>query len=121
MIPILNALILLTGIIAITKVQYKKMMVTKLVEAYSGDVDKMIQDARKAKQGRKGFRYGCEATVLDAAELIEKCWAGLAPTAISNCWRHSTCLPNKIISELSSTTLDDDPRKSFSDFQMVLS
>ena len=108
MIPILNALILLTGIIAITKVQYKKMMVTKLVEAYSGDVDKMIQDARKTN-------------VLDAAELIEKCWTGLAPTAISNCWRHSTCLPNKIISELSSTTLDDDPRKSFSDFQMVLS
>jgi len=69
-------------------------MVTALVKAYSGDVEKLIEEAKKAKQGRKGLKVGCNAHVLDAAILVKKCWDTLAPSVIQNCWSHSKCLPS---------------------------
>lgn len=81
------------GIIAAFKTNYKREMITKLVEAYAQG-ENIQEEARNAKRGRKGLRYGCSATLLDAGNIVKMCWDSMLPSSIAGCWRHSNCLPH---------------------------
>ena len=81
------------GVIASQKACYRKLLLMRLVET-SELSDELAEEASLAKRGRKGLRYGCPATVLDACQLIKKSWDTVTAETVSNCWRHAKILPH---------------------------
>ncbi|KZR98898.1 Uncharacterized protein APZ42_005468, partial [Daphnia magna] len=79
------------GIISAVKIDYKKRMLSKFIEAYD-DIERIQQLASTIKKGRKGLSVGCPATILDAGQIIRQSWDNLSESVILNCWRHSKCL-----------------------------
>ena len=75
------------------KTRYKAHLLRESVEAYSKIVELRVQ-ANKLKKGRKGLKVGCQATILDASNILSKCWNELEPATIIGCWIHSKCLPH---------------------------
>ena len=94
-------------------------MVRKLALAYSGDAEKLAAAAKSAQSGRKGLRYGCPATVLDAAQLAKQCWDGMLPSGIANCFRHAHCLPDAAEKELPQSSAQRDPTQEVVELQEV--
>ncbi|KZS00130.1 Uncharacterized protein APZ42_003704 [Daphnia magna] len=68
-------------------------MLTRYIDAYE-KFDELQELAKKAKQGRKGLQFGLSANVLDAGQIVKKCWECLESTTISACFIHSRCLPH---------------------------
>lgn len=90
------------GIIASVKAVYKREMVGRLVEAY-GKYDELQEVASRAKKGRKGLQFGCPATILDAAQIIQKSWKNLSLDTIVRCWKRANCLPHSLEELVSSS------------------
>ncbi len=96
-------------------------MVERLVQAYSGDIEKLKKAADEAKAGYKGLDMGCKANVLDAAILIDKCWSSLNASAIANCWKHAKILPTASLSfNSSAVSSTEEHLQSISDFEKVI-
>jgi len=70
------------GIISVMKTMYKREVINRLIIAYDQS-DALREEARAAKKGTKGLKYGASATVLDAGQIVHACWESLLPSAIS--------------------------------------
>lgn len=64
------------------KTMYKREVINRLIIAFD-HTEELREEARTAKKGTKGLKYGASATVLDAGQIVHLCWESLEPSAIS--------------------------------------
>ena len=88
------------------KTRYKEHLLRESVEAYGNIVELSVQ-AEKLKKGRKGLKVGCQATILDASNILSKCWQEFESATIIGCWIHSKCLSHTL-PEIGETSCRSD-------------
>jgi DDE superfamily endonuclease/Tc5 transposase DNA-binding domain len=79
------------GIIAAVKAHYRRILLENLVDKVEM-YDELQTLAAKQKQGKRGLKYGCPATVLDACQIIKLCWDNLSESSIAGCWARAACI-----------------------------
>ena len=79
------------GIVAAVKAHYRRILLDNLVDKVEM-YDELQALAAKQKQGKRGLKYGCPATVLDACQIIKLCWESLSESSIAGCWSRAACI-----------------------------